>query len=190
LARQGVIDSGQAYTMKFKELPGVDPIDRASGIIQAITGFVPGLGVQPGSGHAANTYVNIGGLNMLVEGTVPSGAFIDEIHAADWLKARTQESVLSVLANNARIPYTTGGVGLLISGGVEPPLRTAFAAGIIADTEDPETGLRLPAFEIQVDDVANVPVAQRRNRIAPDIKVKFRYAGAIHYVTVSMTMQF
>ena len=190
LARRGVIDSGQAYTMKFKTLPGIDPVSRPSGVVQAVTGFLPGLGVQKAAGHSANTYVNIGGLNMLLEGTVPSGAFIDEIHAADWLKARTQESVLSVLANNARIPYTTGGVSLVISGGVEPALRRAFAAGLIADIEDAESGLRLPAFEIQVDDVANVPVAQRRNRIAPDIKVKFRYAGAIHYVTVSMTMQF
>ena len=190
LARQGVIDSGQAYTMKFKNLPGVVPIDRTSGIVQAVTGFIPGAGIQASAGHSANTYVNIGGVNMLLEGTVPSGAFIDEIHAADWLKARTQESVLSLLANTQRIPYTTGGVSLVISGGVEPPLRRAFAAGIISDIEDAETGLRLPAFEIQVDDVANVPVAQRRNRIAPDIAVKFRYAGAIHYVTVSMTMQF
>lgn len=190
LARRGRIDSGQAYTLKFKNLPGVVALNKSSAIVQAITGFIPSLGVQAAAGHAANTYVNIGGLDMLLEGTVPSRAFIDEIHSTDWMRARMQESVLSVLANNARIPYTNAGVGFLISAGVEPPMRRAFAAGVIADTIDPDTGELVPSFETEVDDVANIPVSQRRNRIAPDIKVKFQYAGAIHFSSVTMTMMF
>lgn len=190
LARRGRIDSGQAYTLKFKNLPGVVALNKSSAVVQAITGFVPSLGVQGDAGHAANCYVNIGGLDMLLEGTVPSRAFIDEIHATDWMRARMQESVLSLLANAPRVPMTNTGVGYLISGGVEPPLRRAFAAGIIADTVDPVSGDLVPAFETEVDDVLSIPVAQRRNRIAPDIKVRFRYAGAVHFASVTMTMQF
>lgn len=189
LAKRGVIDSGQAYTLKFKEVPGIATINKASAAVQAITGFVPGLGLSKDAGYFANTYVNIGGLNMIVEGSCPSGAFIDEIHFIDWLKARTQESVLSVLANNARVPYTNKGIGFLISAGVEPPLRRAYAAGLIAQDED-ANGNDLPPWEIAVDDVLNIPASQRRQRIAPDIKVKFRYAGAIHYASVTMTLQF
>ncbi len=189
LAKQGRIDSGQAYTLKFKEIPGIEPINKASAAVQAITGFVPGTGLSKTAGYFANTYVNIGGLNMIVEGSCPSGAFIDEIHALDWLRARTQESVLAYLANNARVPYTNKGVAGLISGGIEPPLRRAFAAGIIAQDQD-DTGADLPPWEIAVDDVLNIPAAQRRNRIAPDIKVTFRYAGALHYVSATMTVKF
>jgi len=126
---------------------------------------------------------------MIVEGSCPSGAFVDEIHFVDWLKARTQESVLAVLANNARVPYTNKGIGFLISAGVEPPLRRAYAAGLIAQDED-ANGNDVPPWEIAVDDVLNIPASQRRQRIAPDIKVKFRYAGAIHYASVTMTLQF
>lgn len=189
LAKKGVIDSGQAYTLKFKNLPGVTAISKPSAAVQGVTGFVPGTGISASAGHRANTYVNIGGEDMLVEGSVGSGAFIDEIHAADWIVARTQESVLSVLTNNARIPYTNQGVAFLIGGGVEPPLRRAFAAGVIAPKLDDDGNLQ-PSYEIAVDDVANIIESQRRNRIAPDIKVTFRYSGAIHYASVTMTMKF
>lgn len=188
-AIRGRIDSGQAYTLKLKTLPGVVAVNKPSAVIQAISGFVPGLGIDPAQGHRANTYISLGGIDMLVEGTVGSGAFIDEIHAADWLIARTQESVLGVLANNARVPYDNRGTGFLIEAGVNPPLRRAFAAGLIA-ARDGDDGEYIPAFEVSVDDVANIPTAQRRNRIAPDIKARFTYAGAIHFVSVSMTMQF
>lgn len=189
LAKTGRIDSGQAYTMKFKTLPGVSALNLSSAAVQAVTGFVPSLGLSDSAGHFANTYINIGGVDMLVEGSVGSGAFIDEIHAVDWIKARTQESVLGVLTSNARIPYTNAGMGHLISAGVQPPLRRAFAAGILASQIGDDNEF-LPEFEISVDDVANIPISQRRNRIAPDIKVKFRYAGAFHFASVTMTMQF
>ena len=189
LAAKGRIDSGQAYTMKFKTLPGVTALNKSSAVVQAVTGFIPGSGIDVAQGHRANTYVNIGGIDMLVEGVVGSGAFIDEIHAVDWIKARTQESVLQVLANNARVPMTNQGVGVLISAGVAPPMRRAFAAGIIAPRMGDDGQLE-PEVEYAADDVMAIPASQRRNRIAPDIKVTFRYAGAIHYASVTMTMKF
>jgi hypothetical protein len=189
LAQAGRIDSGQAYTLKFKTFPGVTPISRPSAVVQAITGFVPGLGSDEAQGHRANTYVNMGGRNMLVEGTVASGAFIDEIHTISWIKARVQESVFGVLSNNPRIPYTNQGVGFLIEAGINPPMRRAFAAGLIAPRVG-DDGLLVPEFQVAVDDVANVPASQRRNRIAPDIKVTFQYANAIHFVSVTMSLQY
>lgn len=189
LASAGRIDSGQAYTLKFKTLPGVEPINKASTVVQAITGFVPAIGNNKAQGHSANAYVNMGGRNIVTEGTVASGAFIDEIHFTSWIKARVQESVFGVKANNARIPYTNQGVGFLIEAGINPPFRVAFGAGLIAPRED-DDGQLVPAFQVAVDDVANVPVAQRRNRIAPDIKVDFIYAGAIHFTSISMTFKY
>jgi hypothetical protein len=189
LAAQGRIDSGQAYTLKFKNLPGVEPVNRGSAAVQAVTGFIPGIGSNREAGHRANTYVNMGGLNQLQEGTVGSGAFIDEIHSISWLKARTQESVFGVLSNAARVPYTVQGLAYLIEGGINPPMRRAFAAGIIAPQINDDGDL-VPEFEVTADDPANVPVSQRRNRIAPDIQVVARLAGAIHFASVSMTLKY
>lgn len=186
-AIQGDLDSGQAYTLKFKKIAGVEPLDKASSIVQIITGFVPDTGLNPAQGHLANTYVNIGGLNMIVEGNVSSGAFIDEIHSLDWIRARIQEEVLSRLANNARIPYTNPGMAILI-GGVNEALNRGVAAGIIAG--DIEDGEYKPEYTVSADRVENIPASQRRQRIAPDIQATFRYAGAFHYASVNVLVQF
>lgn len=187
-ARRGDINSGQAYTSKFKKLRGITALNKASAIVQAITGFVPGLGLDKAQGHLANAYVNIGGLDMVVEGNVGSGAFIDEIHAGDWIVARTREALLSTLANNSRVPYTNQGVAILTNA-IDGVMRRAFAAGILA-SDTGEDGEFLPEYEISVDRVENIPASQRRNRIAPDIRVDFRYAGAFHYVSASLIMRF
>lgn len=188
-AQRGDINSGNAYTAKFKKLVGITPLNKSSAVVQAITGFVPGLGINPAQGHAANTYVDIGGLPMVVEGSVGSRAFIDEIHASDWIVARMQEALLSTLANNARVPYTNPGVGILTNT-VDGVMRRAVAAGIVAaDFGEDDTEV-VPEYTISVDRVENIPVSQRRNRIAPDIKVDFRYAGAIHYASASITLRF
>lgn len=188
-AQRGDIDSGNAYTMKFKRLRGVTALNRGSAAVQAITGFVPGLGVDAAQGHRANAYVNVGGLDMIVEGTVGSGAFIDEIHAGDWIVARLREALLSALSVNARVPYSNVGVGILTNA-IATVMRRAVAAGVVAVDYVEEDGLLIEEFEISVEDVANIPESQRRNRIAPDIRVDFRYSGAIHYASASVLMRF
>lgn len=188
-AQRGDINAGNAYTMKFKKLAGITALNKSSAIVQAITGFVPGIGVDPAQGHAANCYVNIGGLDMVVEGTVGSRAFIDEIHASDWLVARMQEAILSTLANNDRIPYTNVGTGILINT-ARGVMNRAVAAGIVAaDFGDDDTEV-VPEFTISADRVENIPVSQRRNRIAPDLQIDFRYSGAFHYASASITLRF
>jgi hypothetical protein len=188
-AIKGRIDSGQAYTLKFKKMPGIPPIDKGSAAVQAVTGWVPGLGLDPVQGHLCNTYVNHGGLGMLVEGNTYSGAAIDDIHSIDWIRARVQESVLGVLANTPRIPYTNAGVGFLINEGIIPPMQRALAAGIIAAGWD-ENNEFAPEWDISHDRVENILASQRHDRIAPDIQVRFRYAGAIHFVSVTMTVRY
>lgn len=188
-AQRGDINSGNAYTAKFKKLAGISVLNKGSAVVQAITGFVPGIGLDPAQGHFANTYVDIGGLPMVVEGSVASGAFIDEIHASDWIVARMREALLSTLANNARVPFTNVGVAMLTNT-VDSVMRRAVAAGIVAaEFGDDDTEV-LPEYDISVDRVENIPPAQRRQRIAPDIKVNFRYAGAIHYASASITLRF
>jgi hypothetical protein len=190
LARLGRIDSGQAYTMKFKDTPGIPAINKASAAVQGITGFIPGLGLDPAQGHLANTVVNIGGRAFLVEGNTYGRAWIDEMHSLDWIRARMQESILGVLLNTARIPMTNTGNAFLIEAGIKPPLRRAVAAGIIASEFDAGSGDFREEFTITVDRIENIPVAQRASRIAPDIKIDLRMAGAIHYASASITAKF
>jgi len=184
-------DADTAYTGKFKQLKGFSPVDLGSSKVQAITGFTPSIGQSVGAGHCANTYVDIGGTNLVVEGsTLTPNVFIDEIHFTDWLIARTEEEMLALFMKNDRVPYTNVGMELLAS---VPRKVTDIArnAGLIAEDDvDPDTGDFLPAVVITVPNVLTTTETQRKSRIAPAIEVSFRYAGAVHYTTVNYTISF
>lgn len=177
-----------AYTSKFKRMRAVSVLNKGSAAVQAITGFTPPTGLSTQAGHYANVFINVAGSLCVAESNVLSGAFIDEIHASDWLIARTQEELIGILANNDRVPMTDPGVEILASG-VRAVMNRAVSAGLIADDRDDDDSL-VPAYEITPTRVRNISAAQRRQRIAPPIAGKFRYAGAAHYATVAFTMTF
>lgn len=183
-------EANSAYTAKFKRLRGIPPVNIASAGITAITGFVPQIGQALNTGHMANTSINIGGRFFNVEGsTLTPNVFIDEIHASDWIIARTEEESLGILLNNARVPFTDAGMQTIASA-ARTVMRQATRAGIIALDLNPETGEYEPAVEITVPSVFDVPESQRKARIAPAIQVRFRYAGAVHYTTIRYQMTF
>lgn len=179
-----------AYTAKFKHLIGVTNVNLPSNAITAITGFTPGIGQGLATGHMANTYIDIGGRTFVVEGsTLTPNVFLDEIHATDWIVARTEEETLGILLNNARVPFDDAGLQLIASA-ARRVMQQATRAGIIASDLNPANGDYEPAVEITVPRVSDVSEAQRKARIAPPISVRFRYAGAIHYTTINYNMTF
>lgn len=183
-------DADSAYTAKYKRLLAVSPINKGSAAVQAITGFTPQLGQSLAAGHMANTYVDIGGQFFTTEGsTLTPNVFIDEIHATDWIIARTEEETLALLLNNKRIPFTDTGMELLASG-ARIVMRQADRAGLIANDLDPATGKYSPAIRWNIPGAFDVPESQRKARIAPAIGVTFRYAGAVHYTTINYRMTF
>lgn len=183
-------EADSAYTAKFKELRSVSPVNLNSAKLSAITGFTPGIGQSNSVGHMANTYIDIGGRFFTVEGsTLKANVFIDEIHATDWIIARTEEELLAVLLNNARVKFDDSGMQVLASA-ARTVMQQAHRAGLVADDLNPETGEYEPAITYTVPSVFDVPASQRVARIAPAISVQFRYAGAVHYSTINYTMNF
>lgn len=183
-------EANTAYTAKYKNLRGITPVDLPSSAITAITGFVPQTGQAVASGHNANTYIDIGGRNFVVEGSMlTSNVFLDEIHATDWIILRTEEEALGILLNNKRVPFDDNGMQIL-AGAARTVMRQAARAGLIASDIDPLTGAYEPAVKITVPSVFDVPESQRKARIAPAISVRFRYAGAVHYTTINYQMTF
>lgn len=183
-------DANSAYTAKFKRLRSVTPLNIGSAAVQAVTGFTPQLGQSETAGHMANTYIDIGGRDFVVEGsTLTPNVFIDEIHATDWIIARTEEEALGILLNNDRVPFTDAGLEQIASA-ARTVMQQAFRAGIVADDLNPATGTYEPAVVITVPSVFDVPESQRKARIAPAISVRFRYAGAVHYTTINYQMTF
>jgi hypothetical protein len=183
-------DADSAYTLKFKKAPGVANVNIGSNALTAVTGFVEGIGQSETAGHCANTLIDIGDQNFLVEGSVlTQNVFLDEIHATDWIIARTEEEALAMFLNNARIPFTDQGMQQLASV-PRAIMAQAVRAGIVAKDQNPLTGEYEPAFTITVPSVFDVPESQRKARVAPAIVVRFRYAGAVHYTTINYTMTF
>lgn len=182
-------EADSAYTAKFKNLATIAPINKNSAAVQSITGFTPALGQSLAAGHMANTYIDIGGQFFVVEGsTLTPNVFIDEIHATDWIIARTEEETLNILLNNDRIPYTDAGMETLASG-ARQVMRSAFRAGIIANDLD-ANGNYAPAVQFIIPSVFDVPESQRKARVAPEIQIIFRYAGAVHHTTINYQMTF
>ena len=182
-------NSNSAYTGKFKKLQGVGAVNVTSSGVQAITGFVPALGQDTTTGHCANTIIDIGGRNFVVEGsTLTPNVFIDEIHATDWIIARTEEEALGLFLNNARIPYDDGGMEMLASA-PRVVMTLADRAGLIAQDLGND-GDYAPNYTVTVPSVFDVAESQRKARISPNIPVTFRYRGAVHYTTVNYIMTF
>lgn len=183
-------NAGSAYTGKFKNLAGISALNKGSAVVQAITGFTPAIGQATSTGHLANTHIDIGGQIFTAEGSVlKPNVFIDEIHATDWIIARTEELALATLLNNARVPFTDAGMEMLAAA-PRTVMQIANQAGLIANDLNQETGEYEPAVVYEIPSVFSVPEAQRKARIAPPIKVTFRYAGAVHYTTVNFFMVF
>lgn len=183
-------NANSAYTAKFKDLALVAPINLGSAAVTAITGFTPGVGQSNAAGNMANTYINVGGRNFVAEGsTLTANVFLDEIHASDWIIARTEEEALGILLNNPRVPFTDQGLELIATA-ARTVMQQATRAGLVAQDLNPLTGDYEPAVDIIVPSVFSVPESQRKARIAPAIQVRFRYAGAIHYTTINYTMTF
>lgn len=183
-------EANTAYTAKFKNLPGIPAVNIGSAALTAVTGYTPGVGQSEAAGHMANTYIDIGSRNFTVEGsTLTANVFLDEIHATDWIIARTEEEALGIYLNNARIPFDDSGMQTL-AGAVRTVMQQATRAGIIAKDINPTTSAYEAAVQITVPSVFDVPESQRKARIAPPIECRFRYAGAQHYAVVRYSMSF
>lgn len=190
MATRNLDQANSAYTLKFKPARLVQALDIGVDAVTAVTGFIEETGVSESAGHCANTIVDIGNKNFIVEGSVlTQNVFLDEIHSSDWLIARTEEDTLAMFLNNAKIPYTDQGMQQLASVPRQIMLQ-GVRSGIVAEDENPETGEYEPAFDIIVPSVFAVGESQRKSRISPKISVKFRYAGAVHYTTINYTMTF
>lgn len=178
LIRQLVVDyavPNSAITLKFKKLPGITPIVATATERAALLT------------KKAEIYVTRGNVNMLEEGQVASGEFIDVIHAVDWMEQTIALGVFAELfANATKIPMTDTGIAQ-IEGAVKVVLDAAVAARIIASDVNDE-GEIVAAYEITTASVLSLSEAQRASRVAPAVTFTARLAGAVHFASVVGTV--
>lgn len=167
-------------TWKFKRLAGVSPDVFTTTQLSNL------------KSKDANGYREVAGRNMMFEGTVAVGEFLDIVRGVDKLFQTIQANVFGALVANEKIPFTNGGIAQ-IGAQVTAALQASVTDGLIATSRpNPQTlNEESPAFTVTVPNVADISPGDRANRIIPasnPISFEATLAGAIHSVNVRGTL--
>lgn len=126
----------------------------------------------------ANTYEQIGGVNIMAEGIMASGEFIDIMIGIDWLQARIQERVYSKLVQLKKIPFTDAGVAI-----IENEIRAQLTEGVRVGLLSADH-----TFSVSVPKVADVSNLDKAARYLPGITFVATLAGAVHKTQIKGTV--
>jgi hypothetical protein len=138
--------------------------------IQALT--LNSVQAKNATDKKANLYLITGADGRTRFGTVASGEYIDIMRGIDWLQARLEEDIFTLLATNEKIPYTSAGI-TTVEGVIKAVLSEAVTVGFL------EQG-----FTVTVPQIENVDPIDRANRVLKGITFKAVPAGAIHIVEI------
>lgn len=113
------------------------------------------------------------GIDIMREGVMVGGEYIDKIRDLDWLEDEVTKSVFEVLAGVARVPMTNAGIAM-IENALRGALKRAFNKGVI-DAD----------FVITVPKITDISAGNRAIRLLPDVKFSCRMQGAVHSVQIT-----
>lgn len=123
-----------------------------------------------------NFYEATAGVNMLEEGYVPSGSYIDFVRFLDYLEARIQERVFGKLSVGNKVPYTDKGIAIV---------RNEIAGQLQTDED---RGALDAGWTVTVPKAADALPADRSARVLKNVTFTAVYAGAIHKVEIAGTV--
>lgn len=130
-----------------------------------------------------NTFEEVAGNNVTSNtGVVTANEYIDVIRFRDWLRTEMAADVFAAMLKAAKrgkkIPYTDGGIAL-IAAVMRARLNIGVAVGGLA--ADPEPVVTVPL-------AADVSDADKAARLLQGIKADAVLAGAIHKITLAITL--
>lgn len=121
-----------------------------------------------------NYYVSVKGIGFTLDGRASGGRYADITHGIDWFEARVQERIVSLLANNDKVPYTDSGIQL-VRGQVEAQILEAITAQIADGAQE---------WFTTVPKVVDVNPQDKIQRILRDVYFQFVLQGAINKVLI------
>ena len=133
-------------------------------------------GVRTNNG---NTYEVFAGRSCTGLGKVVSGEYIDIIRGVDWLKARLQENIFSLLINSEKVPMEDAG-GDMVENAMREIFEQGVQNGLIRRNADGR-GI----YTITVPDVVSIPSADRLVRYLSGITFTGELAGAINKIGIA-----
>jgi len=129
-------------------------------------------------GKNGNYYVPVKGVGFTLDGRSSSGRFADITHGIDWFEARLEERIVSLQANNDKVPYTDAGIQL-IRGQVDAQIL----AGITATIVDPAQ-----PWWSSAPAVVDVDPNDKIQRLLRNVRFQFVLQGAINKVLINGTV--
>ncbi len=178
--------ANSAYTLAYKAETGV----QAENYVQAFTTNM----VNAVKSFNGNVYINRGTYyNVFEEGKMFDGSWFDEIIFLDKMKNEMQLGIMDLLVQNNKIPQTEAGM-TRIKNALKEVCEDYNRIGFISpgvwkagDILNLKYGDVLPGgYLIQSESIDSQTQAAREQRIAPNIYVSLKLAGAIHHVTVQV----
>lgn len=128
-----------------------------------------------------NHFQTLQGARVTRYGKVASGEFFDIIRGVDWFGARLQERIYSLFINNEKLPFSDV-TGDLIRAEIYAQMGEAVQKGVLL----PDAAATPWVIDIPL--AANVAVADKANRLWPNIEFSAKLAGAVHKVTMQGTL--
>lgn len=125
----------------------------------------------------ATVYVVIAGLSVTQGGKTSANEWVDTTRFVDWLQARMQERIFTILANAEKIPFTDASVDMFVAE-IEAQLGDGVRVG----------GLVKGTISASGPLVADVDDAEKVNRNLPDLAFGGTLAGAIHTLQITGTV--
>jgi len=177
--------SNTAITLAWKQLPGV-------------TAEI--LTLQQSDALDANNYSYFAqftnSTSVIVNGTVASGHFYDEIVGVDALAATIQTNAYNqLLTTQTKIPQTDSGMNTIATG-IEGSCQQFVTNGVLAPGPWTSAGFGqlttgeflAQGYYVYAPPIANQSQAQRAARISVPFQVAGKLAGAVHDVSISLTV--
>jgi hypothetical protein len=109
-------------------------------------------------------------------GKVGSGEYIDIIHGCDWLRARIQNEVFTVLNKHKKVPYTDIGITIIANA-----LQAALQEGV-------DVAELLESYVIKKPLKSNIPEYEKAARNLPWLDFEGPVQGAIHTTKIRGTV--
>lgn len=182
--------NNSAYTLAYKELPGVTPDDLTENQVAYVCGTSSSAGVN------GNVYITRADeYNVLQQGRMADGTSFDEILNLDMLKDRITLSVMDLLTSVPKLPQTDAGVTAIINV-INKELDHFVNIGFIAPgTWNGDDCLTLTkgktlekGYTVMAESIDEQAQADRDARKAPPIYVCVKLAGAIEYVIIQVNV--
>jgi hypothetical protein len=169
-------------TAKFKDLPGVNPVNLTQTQLNAITA------------KQCNTFTLIGtGARTVREGVQSAASwFTDTKVNLDNFVNDLQTAIYNVFLQQPKVPYTVQGQMLLVAA-AQQICQQYVSNGTFADRQIEDITAQngyyvAPATQVNPMPIQTATAADRAARLAPPIQIVAYLAGAIHKVAVNVNV--